>query len=151
MHRLLVVVLVACAVPVAGATSCNDENSYNVPNSILTTQIKDDGGRTEQQWIVYRDEYCRASRTEVLDERGHFLAYVIYKYDDSGVNARTKRAEVTIETYSPDGTLLFRELPDGRRLDASGTTIDECALLELAGHLLIGDRKVYEKRCHDAS
>ena len=151
MCRLLAPVALICMAPVANATSCNDPNSHSIPNSIVATEIKDEGGRTELYWIIYRDEYCRANRIEVLDAKGQFLAYVTYIYDDADENAHTNLAEVTLDTYAPDGTFLFREHVDGRRLDQSGKLIDNCAFLELAKHLPQLDRRHYERRCRDAS
>ena len=58
---------------------------------------------------------------------------------------------MTVDTYAPDGTFLFRELMDGRTVDASGNTIGACALLQLIGHFENAIRKPYEQRCQDAT
>ena len=151
MRRLITCAVLICVAPVASATSCNDTNSYNVPNSIVTADIKDDSGRIERYWMVHRDEYCRAVKIEVLDATGEMLAHMIYRYDDSGENARTKLAETTVDTYSPDGSLLFRELANGERLDAAGNVIDDCAFLRYIAHAESSIRKTYEERCHDTA
>ena len=151
MHRLLSCVLLICIATGAEATSCNDPDSYNVPNSVLSVDVKDDNGRIERHWIVHRDEYCHAMKIEVLDTKSTILAYLIYRYDNSGRNARTKLADTTVDTYAPDGSLLFRELADGRRFDAAGNTIDDCAFVKLIGHVDSSLRAHYEQRCHDAS
>ena len=149
MRGLITCAVLICVAPVARATSCNDSNSYNVPNSIVTVDIKDDSGRIERYWMVHRDEYCRAVKIEVLDTTGVMLAYLIFLYDDSGKNARTKLAETTVDTYAPDGSHLFRELADGGRLDAAGNAIDDCAFLRYIGHADSSLRKTYEKRCRN--
>jgi hypothetical protein len=135
----------------ANATSCNDPHYNHLPNSVKATEVRDERGHIERHALYYRDEYCRVSRLEVLSVAGQLLAYVTYTYDDAGKNARTWDADVTMNTYAPDGTLLFQELSDGRRLDASGKPVDDCALLKLAKHMASSDRKAHEKLCHDAS
>ena len=151
MYRLLPLVALVCITPVANATSCNDPHYSHLPNSVKATEAKDEHGRTELHWFFYRDEFCRVTKLEVLSVAGQLLGYITYTYDDSGQKARTWHADVTIDTYAPDGTLLFREFSDGLRLDASGEPVDDCALLKLAKHLWSSDRKAHEKLCHDAS
>lgn len=149
MYRLLACVVLICIAPVARASSCDSSNSYDLPNSIVAVAIKDDKGRTENHWIVYRDEYCRAIKTEVLDSKGYLAGYVTYSYDDTGEHARTRLAKVTIDTHAPDGTFLFREQYDGNTVDASGKIVEGCALLEVMRPLPDTWRTPYEQGCQD--
>ena len=151
MYRLLTFIVLICIASVATATSCDDLKPNDFPNSIIAVKVEDDGSRAENHWIIYRDEYCRAIKTEVLHNKGELLGYVTYSYDDTDENAHTRLAPVTIDTYAPDGTFLFRELMDGRTLDSSGRIIEDCTLLELAEPLPDSWREPYEQRCQNES
>ena len=151
MYRFALIVLISCVAPFARATSCDSSNHHDLPNSIISVAMEDDRGRPENHWIIYRDEFCRAVKIEVMANNGFLEGYLIHTYGDAGENARTRLADVTVDTYAPDGTLLFRELMDGSTLDASGKPVGNCELLELVARLPDYWRKPYEQRSQNES
>jgi len=133
--QLLLLLLTAFVAQYATASDCDAPGRKNLVGTVTSTAIKDRAGNTVRYFIDHYGQDCRLSKREILDAKSQIMAYELFFYDDSSKVPQSERPKRWNETYSADGSLLFRNTLDGQMLDSSGKVIPECEMWKFAQYL----------------